>query len=304
MRRSPAATRSAGRDAGRVDQLQQGTAELGLQILQVRRLEGLDDHVRVGREPAAAQGVDEHRLDGKPDRAVERRVLDLGEDADAAAQLAREAVEQVEDLVEGEDLVAPVPERVVRAGRRDALDRPQRLELGEGEVDGEPAVGGHRVDHLRRAARRELGVPGDVGGAADLRLVARDEVAVAGGAEVDVDGVRPEVRRERVRRDGVLGAVAGRAPVPDDRHRRPCRARGRDDRRGAARRRVRRRAGRGGAGRGGRGARGAGRPAGRAGGQADGREATGGHERGAAGRAMVGDRCPAPRRPPPDRRPP
>ena len=62
----------------------------------------------------------------------------------------------------------------------------------------------------------ELGVVGDVGGRADLRLVARDEKAVLGGDEVGLDEVGAHARGELVGRERVLGPVAGGAAVADD----------------------------------------------------------------------------------------
>lgn len=57
---------------------------------------------------------------------------------------------------------------------------------------------------------------GDVRGAADLRLVAADEVPVLGGDDVLLDDVGAEVQGELVGAQGVLGAVAARAAVADD----------------------------------------------------------------------------------------
>ena len=57
---------------------------------------------------------------------------------------------------------------------------------------------------------------GDVGGAADLRLVAGDEHAVLGADEVGLDVVGAELGGEAVGRERVLGAVAGGAAVADD----------------------------------------------------------------------------------------
>ena len=91
------------------------------------------------------------------------------------------------------------------------------LQLGEGEVLGEPAGQRHAVDGLGRLAAGELGVVGDVGGGRDVVLVPADQVAVLGGDEVLLDDVRAHFEGELVRAEGVLGAVAAGAAVADDR---------------------------------------------------------------------------------------
>src|SRR3954447_21184185 len=110
-------------------------------------------------------------------------MLRLRVDPDSAPQLGRQPRAQLEDLVEGRDLEAAVVLRVGGAQLRDALARPQGLELGEAEVLGEPARQRGAVDRLRRAAAGELRVLGDVCRARDLVLVARDEDTVAGADE-------------------------------------------------------------------------------------------------------------------------
>ncbi len=66
---------------------------------------------------------------------------------------------------------------------------------------------------VRRSANS--GVLGDVGGAADLVLVPGDQDAVLRGDEVGLDVVGAQPDREPVRREGVLGPVAGGAAVAD-----------------------------------------------------------------------------------------
>jgi hypothetical protein len=56
---------------------------------------------------------------------------------------------------------------------RQPLDGAQRLQLGEGEVVGEPPGHAHAVEGDRAPPVGELGPAGHVGGAADLRLVPR-----------------------------------------------------------------------------------------------------------------------------------
>jgi hypothetical protein len=50
------------------------------------------------------------------------------------------ALREVDDLLEGRDLVLPVEDRVARAQVGQALLCAQRLQLGEGEVLGQPVM--------------------------------------------------------------------------------------------------------------------------------------------------------------------
>ena len=70
-----------------------------------------------------------------------------------------------------------------------------------------------------RLAVGELGMAAHVGGRGDVRLVARDQVAVLRGHEVGLDVVGAEPDRERVALQRVVGQVAGSAAVPDDQRR-------------------------------------------------------------------------------------
>ena len=67
-------------------------------------------------------------------------MLELGDDPDRAGAARAELVAQVDDLLEGRDLVAAVVERVALADVGQPLLGAQRLQLGEREVLGEPAV--------------------------------------------------------------------------------------------------------------------------------------------------------------------
>jgi hypothetical protein len=91
---------------------------------------------------------------------------------------------QVDHLLEGGNVVAAVEGGAGRADGREALSGPERPELGEGAVLGEPADDGDAVDRLGGLAVGELGVGGDVGGARDLVLVADDQDVVPGRDEV------------------------------------------------------------------------------------------------------------------------
>jgi hypothetical protein len=108
---------------------------------------------------------------------------------------------------------------VLRVGRtqlRQPLAGPQGLDLGQGEVFGEPAGDLLAVDGLGRLAVGELGAAGDVGGAADLVLVAGDQVAVLGRHQVGLDEVAALVDGQVVGQLGVLRPQARGAAVGDD----------------------------------------------------------------------------------------
>ena len=73
---------------------------------------------------------------------------------------------------------------------------------------------GEAVDHLGRLAVGELGMVGDVGGAADLGLVAGDEHAVLGGDEVGLDVVGADLDGEVIAARPAP-AVSGGPSVPE-----------------------------------------------------------------------------------------
>ena len=97
---------------------------------------------------------------------------------------------------------------------RQPLSRAERLDLREREVLGEPAGDRLAVDGLRALA---IGKPiGDVGRAADLVLVPRDQHAVLRRDEVRLDEVGAHLDGEPVALERVLGPMAARAAVADD----------------------------------------------------------------------------------------
>ena len=57
---------------------------------------------------------------------------------------------------------------------------------------------------------------GDIGGAADLVLVTRDEHAVTRHHQVRLDEIRTHLHGEKIRRERVLGRVAARAAMSND----------------------------------------------------------------------------------------
>ena len=107
----------------------------------------------------------------------------------ARAELLRER----DHFVERRDLKLAVVG--VRAERQ-PLARAQRLDLRQREVFGEPAGDRLAVDGLGPLA---IGKPlGDVGRAADLVLVPRDEHAVFGRDEIGLDEVGAHLDRQPV----------------------------------------------------------------------------------------------------------
>jgi hypothetical protein len=96
-----------------------------------------------------------------------------------------------DDLVEGQDLGLAVEGGAGRAQLRQALAGAQGLDLGQGEVLGEPAGQALAVDGLGRLAGGEFGMAGDIGRAADLVLVTGHQMAVLGRDQIGLDEVAP-----------------------------------------------------------------------------------------------------------------
>jgi len=196
--------------AARAQELHERHVEPLVQRAEVRGLEGLHEDLRAARvQPAGLQRGDERLLERQADRAEVRRVLGLGVDADRPPELVGQPLHKVDDLLERRDLVEAVVGGVARPQRGDALLGPQRLQLGQREVLGEPAAQGHAVDHLCGLPGGELGVAGDVGRARDLVLVAGHEHPILGRDEVGLDVVGAQAGAELVGGQRVLG------PVPD-----------------------------------------------------------------------------------------
>ena len=155
--------------------------------------------VRIGAGQAAAlQRCDDGVLHRQAEGGEIRGVLQLGGDADAGCG------GDVEDLVEGQDRLLTVEGGVGGA------------EVGQAFVLGEPAGDGLAVDGLRRPAAGEFGVGGDVGGAADLVLVADDQDAVAAHDQIGLDIVGALFDGPFIGQAGVLGPFARGAAVGDD----------------------------------------------------------------------------------------
>ena len=117
------------------------------------------------------------------------------------------------DLEEAVELLRP---------ERDALHGAQGLDLGEGEVVGEPAFLRGPVDRLLGLASGEFRVLGDIGRLGDIDLVARDQDPVLGRDQIGLDEVSPLPDREPIGLERVFGQVAARAAMADDERRRAC----------------------------------------------------------------------------------
>ena len=205
------------RAAGGAGELHQRHVGHEVQVLEVGDLEGLDDDLAAGVVlTGLAELLDDLLLQGEPDGVEVGRVLGLGRDADLVVQLLLPLLDQGQDLGERRDLEATVVAGVAGTHLRQALLGAQGLELAQGEVLGEPAGHLHAVDRLGRATRGELGVVGDVGGAADLVLVPGHEHAVLGGDQVGLHVVGAEPDGQLVRGQRVLGAVARGTAVAED----------------------------------------------------------------------------------------
>ena len=101
------------RAAGRARELDERHAQLARELLQVGDLEGLDEHVGIAAvEAVDPQRPDERLLEREPDRVEVRRMLGLGVDADPLA------LGEVDDLLQGRDLIRAVEGRVARAQQR------------------------------------------------------------------------------------------------------------------------------------------------------------------------------------------
>jgi hypothetical protein len=111
----------------------------------------------------------------------------------------------------------PAVERLVALAQR--LHRAQLPDLGQREIAGEVAFLGEAVDDSGALAAGELRQVLHVGGGDQVRLVARDQVAVLGGDEVGLDVVGAQLDGQRVALERVVGQVARGAAVADDERR-------------------------------------------------------------------------------------
>jgi hypothetical protein len=174
--------------------------------------ERLDEHRRRTRVPAVArQHVEQTLLERQSDRSKVCRVLRLGVDADGTATRPAKLLRERNDLVESRNVEPAV---VIMRPERQPLLRPERLDLGECEILGEPS--GHRraVDDCAPLPIGEL--LRDVRGPADFVFVPRDKDAVLRRHQIGFDEVRAHLGRQPVGLEGVLGPMTARAAVPDN----------------------------------------------------------------------------------------
>ena len=151
LRRRGRTARPCSRSAGRVGSPSAGRAGAGCSVSKLWRKTGSPSSYAVRGERR-----EQRLLQGQPDPVEVRRVLRLGVDPDAAPVAGPRVARQVEHLVEGRDGVEPVEGRVARPHAGDPLHRSQRLELGEGEVLGEPSRQRRRRRSSSSSAGREL----------------------------------------------------------------------------------------------------------------------------------------------------
>ena len=118
-----------------------GVSICSSRALQVDHLERLDEHGRVlAVQPRRRSDVDQRFLERQADRAEVSRVLGLGIDADLAAELVRQALARGRGSGRTSGSAYRPSYMVLRARRSGMpLGGPERLQLGEREVLGEPA---------------------------------------------------------------------------------------------------------------------------------------------------------------------
>ena len=204
----------------RLDQLHQPEPAAALfQALERTDFEALDEH-RIGRRDAEFAQFAQQQIDHVDARILQQEfgVLQFGIEPDAAARCGLLGAHQLHDFGKGRHLIQPVKPRIGRAQRGDALFRAQGAKFGEGEVLGKPARDALSVDDLVAAAILEFRAGGDIGGARQLVLVARDEHEVFRHYQIGLDIIRPLIDRAFIGGEGMLGPLGARPAVGDDEH--------------------------------------------------------------------------------------
>jgi hypothetical protein len=125
---------------------------------------------------------------------------------------------EVENLFEGRNLELAIKACVGWSRVGNALAGTQCLELGECEIFREPSRYGRPVDHLCSTAGGELGMLGNVRGAAYLVLVTGDEHAVLCHDEIRLDVVGAILDRYKIRGKRVFRDITGRAAMAYNNH--------------------------------------------------------------------------------------
>ena len=200
------------REGARADQVDQWHTRLRTQRPQVPVLETLDEHRRVGAiEAAGRKRAQQRRLEGQADAAEIGRMLRLRIHPHHATPGAPQRIGERKDLLEGGHRVLPI---VGVGTERQALLRPQRAQLREGEILGEPSRDGIPIDRLSAAPIGET--LGHVGRTADLVFVPCHQHPVFRTHEVRLDVIGAHLHSERIRGQRVLGAMPAGAAMRDD----------------------------------------------------------------------------------------
>src|SRR3954447_2765016 len=139
-------------------------------------------------------------------------VLGLGIDADRPSSLGA-LFRQSDHLGEGGHLEPAV---ITLVTERQPLLRPQRSDLSEREVLGEPASDFVTINLFSRLSRREFRMVGDVGGLRDFVLMAGDQDAILRRNQVWLDEIGTHLDCELIGGNGVLGTVSAGAAMGDD----------------------------------------------------------------------------------------
>ena len=195
------------------DELHEANLGLRAKRPEILLLERLDEHRRVAPVPAVfAERGEQRLLQRQLDVAEIGRMLGLGIDTDVTSARRAELLRERDDLVERRNLKLAVVR--VRPRRRSRSRARSVLISASVKSSAEPAGQRLAIDRLRPLAIGKA--IGDVGRAADLVLVPRDEDAVFGRDEIRLDEVGAHLDRQPVGLQRVLGPMAAGAAVRDD----------------------------------------------------------------------------------------
>ncbi len=150
------------------------------------------------------------------------RVLGLGIDSHGSAAPLALVQRELDHLPERGNLEQAI--ELLRPEEH-SLHGAQGLDLGQGEVIGEPTLLRDPVDGFLGLASGELRVLGDIGRQGDVDLMACDQHPVLGRDQIGLDEVGPLPDREAIGFERVLGQVAARAAMADDERRGACESR-------------------------------------------------------------------------------
>ncbi len=140
-------------------------------------------------------------------------MLDFGVYTDNAAGIARPALRQVDDVLQGDDAVLAI---VAVVAIIESLFRPQGLDFGERKIAGEKVSGLDAVQHAHAFTIGEFGVAQHVRRHRQQRFVTHDQMAVGGRNHVGLDEIRAHADGHLIAGNGVLGQIARCAAMADD----------------------------------------------------------------------------------------